>query len=163
MLGQVLGFVDDDPEALLDRDTELDEVQRIEPHGTREPFGQRRLVADVSHAVRLELQAAHEQALQLVQDFLGFHGPIFTRSARAKRRTRQRPVKLQESTPAARASSSAMSGPHANVSPARLRATSSSADTPVAGRARSAGGPGWSSAQAAASTSGRLARLRARA
>src|SRR5439155_7036381 len=62
-------------EAVLDGDRQLDEVERVQADRVLDAFRQRRLEGQVDGAARIELEPAHEDRLELVEHFLGFHNP----------------------------------------------------------------------------------------
>src|SRR6266498_5439665 len=76
LVGEILGLVDHDPEALLDGHRQLDEIQRVEPQRSLHALGQRGLECHLGRAPRIESEALDGDDLELVQDLFLGHPPI---------------------------------------------------------------------------------------
>src|SRR5260221_3331858 len=121
MWNEILGLLHRDGEPLLDRDAELDEIERVEADRAIDAFRQRGLHREIGDPTRVKLQTADENHLQLVQHLFRFHQVSFrvrsgapydawpaadTPRVSAASRARQRPFTTTSARPTPRARAS---------------------------------------------------------
>src|SRR5215470_137167 len=73
MWRQVLRLIDHEPEALLDADRELDEVERIEPERSLHVLGQHGGQGQLREPARRELEPLHHDVLELLEYLVALH------------------------------------------------------------------------------------------
>src|SRR5262245_33981310 len=88
LLGEVLALVDDETEALLERDRQLDEVEGVETERALDPLGERGVRCHVGGTPRIEAKPLDDDRLQLIQHFLLCHALLDSRCNVIRRKIR---------------------------------------------------------------------------